>query len=51
MGKSYKKGSRDSKFDDGYCEDQSWEVEKKKKDDLDKKIKAKEKRYIEETEE
>ena len=50
MGKSYKRGSKDSRFDDGFRNISSKDLDHKKRRDLEKKEKAKEKRFIEEIE-
>ena len=50
MGKSYKRGSKDSRFDDGFKNFSSKDLDQKKQLDLAKKEKAKEKRFIEEIE-
>ena len=52
MGKTYKRGSGDKRFDDGFYGDYSpTEQEKKKKANAEKRKKAKEKTYIEDVEE
>ena len=52
MGKTYKRGSSDKRFDDGSYGDYSpSEQEKKKRADAEKRKKAKEKKYIEDVEE